>query len=114
MSLERHFDYENGLNYVLHQDPRAAEKMYCTEFTVVGRGHFPYDMLRYDMCHPVDSTSAGNMHFDYAQMSRSEREAPREVKLRCWSRHKFWRPTYARWQSFGWVVTTDTYESQKS
>jgi hypothetical protein len=69
---------------------------------------FPLDMLRYDMLAPSNSES-----LDVIQSSISgEEEAcycPKEperwptVKL-CREGGKTWKPTTARWQSFGWSV----------
>lgn len=67
------------------------------EFTVLGRGEFPLDMLRYDQCWPkresVDVIAIGRT-FD----RRHARDAHdiTLVGLR--------QPTAARWKSFGWEV----------
>ena len=60
-------------------------------FTVRGRGSFPYDMLRYDMCWPLTPDGTSNLEPDATHM--------RDVKL-CGLR---W-PTSGRWQSFNWTV----------
>ena len=88
---------------ILHADRRTAEKMFCIEFTVIGRAHFPFDMLRYDMCYPVSASDASMMYFDYSQTAGNPQ---RRVRLRTWSQNRTWEPTYERWHSFGWLVTT--------
>lgn len=59
------------------------------EYTVEGRGDFPTDMLRYDMCWPVDGDAV-------SALIGTER---REVRLRGIA-----RPTTGRWSSFLWAV----------
>ena len=79
---------------------RRLPKLYRKyEFTVQGNGIFPLDMLRYDSCYPVESTSVNNItdgsYFNpgiydqgiYTVTLRSERA-----------------PTIGRWESFGWKV----------
>lgn len=73
-------------------------------FTVKGKGHFPFDMLRYDACYPASSEDAMKLAFDrsgYASLKESERS----VELRSEGRNRHWEPTDARWRSFMWVVT---------
>lgn len=83
-----------------------ADKMYCIEFAVVGSGKFPTDMLRRDMCHPTDEGEAVSLIGEYD-------EPRRIVRLKAWSTDKWWRPTYGRWQSFGWSVVTAGPDAQK-
>jgi hypothetical protein len=82
-------------------------KVTATQFTVIGRGEFPLDMLRYDGCYPQCETDTAIMRKD----------GSREVTL-----HKTfnwygaddvagvvaelasWSPTVGRWNSFGWAV----------
>lgn len=61
-------------------------------FRVVGRGHFPIDMLRYDTCWPSTQDSACDMLGD----------PPRTRTITLTSIH---RPS-DRWGSFGWVLDT--------
>jgi hypothetical protein len=66
-------------------------------FTVVGRGDFPIDMLRYDECKfatDADETAAG---IGYISGRRSVTVIS-ETK----------RPTPARWESYGWIVQGHT------
>ena len=58
------------------------------EYTVVGRGPFPTDMLRYDAAWPAD-TGHGIL----------EPRLEREVRLRSGR-----EPTIDRWRSFGWTI----------
>ena len=67
-----------------------------TDFTVTGRGPFPFDMLRRDQCYPVssvDATAIGTTHDELGK---------RSVRLRTadWS-----NITPGRWDSFGWTVS---------
>ncbi len=82
-----------------------AEIQYWFKFTVVGRGQFPFDMLRHDMAYPADTTSAMNM--GHTGATYDERKAPREVTLVVKTERSYWLPTFARWASFGWVVKSD-------
>ncbi|HYF74083.1 MAG TPA: hypothetical protein VD864_14730, partial [Nocardioides sp.] len=65
-----------------------------TTFAVVGRGPFPFDMLRYDEAWPRDTESAQAL----ATVGMTE---DRFVTLTTVARH---RPTPERWASFGWRV----------
>lgn len=65
------------------------------DFTVRGKGWFPYDMLRYDACWPASGDDAELLAGD-------ELEPEREVTLRTDSPTA---PTEGRWLSFGWRVT---------
>jgi hypothetical protein len=63
------------------------------EFTVTGKGQFPIDMLRYDLCWPAtgsDSTDIANAY----RTSGAHRIDLKGLKT----------PTPARWASFGWTV----------
>lgn len=76
-----------------------------TYFVVVGGGHFPFDMLRYDHCHPFDSHAARKLG------GRDQRA----LVLACtWE--KGWKPTFDRWASFGWSVSfvSDDYFAANS
>lgn len=78
------------------------EVMYWFRYTVVGKGEFPYDMLRRDASWPVDTASAMNIARD-----PENRQRVREVTLCTMSTHPYWAPTFDRWRSFGWVVKSD-------
>lgn len=67
------------------------------EFTVTGRGSFPYDMLRYDACWPANTESANMM--DEVHATPGERRAVKTLRLRS---HNV--PTPERWASFMWKV----------
>jgi len=62
---------------------------------VTGRGRFPFDMLRYDNCVPVEGIN-----------QLTEREE-RTIRLRRFSQDGT-PATAARWNSFGWGVTRDS------
>lgn len=93
--VERDGIYERGMAY---------ENEYWFKFTVVGRGQFPFDMLRHDRAFPADTTSAMNMA---PGETRDERKAVREVVLVSSNPRPTWLPTFDRWASFGWVVKSD-------
>jgi hypothetical protein len=61
-------------------------------FVVEGRGHFPDDMLRYDVCEYASVLDEG--------IARSSPDR-RRVKLTYDSKRVL---TPARWQSFGWYI----------
>lgn len=73
--------------------PKTAKKVYETILSVTGSGEFPFDMLRYDSCHPHEES-------DSALLGEAHQES-REVTLRRFSPSG--RPaTSERWASFGW------------
>ena len=84
-----------------------AIKGYVFTFTVVGRGKFPMDMLRYDECYPRTGADAENI-------APVDRPVAREVVLNTVQDRKHWQPTVGRWQSFGWSVvpTLRGYEDE--
>lgn len=74
------------------------EKWYV--YWVTGTGKFPFDMLRFDRCWPVDGESA-------AALDDSGR---RSVQLK-----SFQEPTVGRWGSFMWSVGKEKiYEGETS
>lgn len=80
--------------------------MKVTSFIVEGKGKFPFDMLRYDLCFPCDGTSSHNVAIDTPDA--------RSVKLISMSGNGI---TPDRWASFGWGVipwTTKVYDEQPS
>lgn len=76
--------------------------MYEVRFTVEGKGEFPFDMLRYDSCHPDRGVDVRAMTVD--PMSEEALEAPRKVALVTFRLMANQGPTEARWRSFGWTV----------
>ena len=95
-----------GVGYKMNKTKETA-----SQFTVIGRGVFPLDMLRYDGCYPKLETDTAIMRKD----------GLREVTLRrgeMWLDHDnyrpgdygnptVWSPTVGRWNSFGWAVLSD-------
>lgn len=65
------------------------------EFTVLGTGHFPLDMLRYDACWPMTGE-------DVCSMVLVSRNRPSEASPIRMASHR--APTVDRWASFGWKV----------
>lgn len=74
-----------------------TEKLYYFRYEVTGRGNFPLDMLRRDMCYPYDTDSVINID--------SEEYVERTVVLCHWDARRHWTPNTERWESFGWKVT---------
>jgi len=87
-----------GPEYVVERDTAAKGQLYAFKYSVVGRGSFPTDMLRYDASFPADSESAGLI---------VDTREPRTVVLRRLSANQNWRPEFERWRSFNWMVKTD-------
>ena len=84
---------------------RASEKMERVQFSVVGRGRFPIDMLRYDACFP--GTEEDALLIDRLLRDPEGFEGALqycEVRLAAWQRPG-WRPNADRWASFGWSTT---------
>lgn len=69
--------------------------MQVTSFEVEGKGMFPFDMLRYDQCFPVDGSGVHNMNINTPDL--------RSVRLISVLPHGL---SLTRWQSFGWWVTS--------
>jgi len=63
-------------------------------FSVMGKGNFPTDMLRYDCCWPARSDDAVAMQLPVELAPRRE---IREVRM-----NSYQHPTEARWASFLW------------
>lgn len=76
-------------------------KMRMTEYTVVGTGPFPTDMLRYDTSYPADGDSAIGI---LSQAGFMEKREMRRVTLRHRDVYAGWNPTAGRWESFLWAV----------
>jgi hypothetical protein len=72
----------------------AKVKVY--EYSVVGKGHFPIDMLRYDSAWPARSEDCMPI------LLSPDRESYREVRTVKVRSHT--PPTIDRWRSFMWNV----------
>ena len=84
--------------------------MYIIDFEVSGAGSFPYDMLRYDACHPISGENTAAM----VSYPGDVREV-RTVKLRTYSATKAGRQlTPDRWQSFGWTLNVRSIQIRKA
>jgi len=70
-----------------------------TYFTVHGNSIFPFDMLRYDSCWPIDDNSVVNISLCNHDLEKDEE--PRNIRM-CTEGHG---PTENRWRSFGWIVS---------
>lgn len=73
-----------------------------TYIVVKGSGDFPFDMLRYDMCHPMRTEDAVNMAPCAGAGHWPEERAVILVHRGVQKIGKL--PTLERWRSFGWVV----------
>ena len=62
---------------------------------------FPVDMLRYDGCYPARAEDAAEISIS---ARRDNLDSRAKVRLIALGRSKSWRPTMARWDSFGWQV----------
>lgn len=67
------------------------------EFTVVGNGPFPLDMLRYDSCWPKTQADVQVVYY-------SHHEGRHTLDRRAVTLSGGQRPTEARWASFGYKV----------
>ena len=88
-----------GVGYKMNKTKETA-----TQFTVIGRGVFPLDMLRYDGCYPKSEKDTVTMRTD------GLRELTLHKTLNWGTPHellKVWVPTVGRWNSFGWAVLSD-------
>lgn len=75
-----------------------ANKHRRTYAAVIGSGHFPVDMLRYDECFPAtESEDSGKIADTYSL----ERQVVVVGKWTCQSSN-LWTPE--RWRSFGWDI----------
>ena len=66
---------------------------------------FPIDMLRYDTCWPARQEDASEISLSLSVRDTTELEL-KAIELRT-EAPKAWKPTAARWQSFGWEVITE-------
>lgn len=72
-------------------------KLYCFNLVVEGSGQFPFDMLRYDHCWPINEGQ------DSPELAKDWGAERRQVALRMASPNDH-GPTIGRWDSFGWRV----------
>jgi len=82
--------------YKLRTDERPKLQY---EYFVSGSGEFPWDMLRYDACWPVDSIAASKMGIGFHDNGAAAYKKIRSIRLRSYK-----PPTVARWSSFTWSV----------
>lgn len=78
--------------------------IYATSYVVRGNSGFPLDMLRYDSSYPV--TEGDSLLVKKSLLGERDGDAPvvYSVVVRHIGTDKAWRPTFERWQSFGWTV----------
>lgn len=82
-----------ALPYPVRIESLAASERprYWYEYFVAGRGPFPYDMLRHDLCWPATGEDAVRLEPDARHH--------RTVKI-----NSYREPRIGRWESFGWLV----------
>jgi hypothetical protein len=74
----------------------ADRPRYWYEYFVAGRGQFPIDMLRHDLCWPATSEDAAKIVDACVPELRVGRYT---VKI-----NSYREPRIGRWESFGWLV----------
>lgn len=70
-------------------------------YSVIGSGHFPVDMLRYDNAIPTKEADAGKIA--PSKWAGNEAFGERTVELKS----EFY-PTEDRWNSFGWRIVPNS------
>jgi hypothetical protein len=93
--------------FVVERSDGPGEQFWDFRFTVMGKGMFPYDMLRSDQCWPADTQSAMTIP---TPDTAEERREPREVVLTSRQIRKHWLPEFGRWASFGWFVKSTAWD----
>lgn len=88
-----------------------ARRLYAVRFIVTGTGEFPFDMLRYDACHPRHEDEARQLGTTYAKGDLPE--GKRQIELESRGRPNHWTPTVDRWRSFGWTVDHYSLEAHE-
>jgi hypothetical protein len=78
---------------------RQADKLIeaaqnAVTFQVTGKGQFPIDMLRYDLCWPATGSDSTDIEHSHPSSTILHRIDLKGLKL----------PTAARWESFGWKL----------
>ena len=81
-----------------HERPR-----HLYEYHVTGTGTFPFDMLRFDGCWPATGEDAAEI-YNTIESNIEDTRPRRSIKLRSYK-----EPTVARWHSFTWSVSVDTW-----
>lgn len=82
---------------------------YFQVFTVEGRDHFPFDMLRYETCFPYREEDS----IEIPQELPPAAMQMRRVTLKRYIRTKAEQPTVARWRSYGWTVDPSSIRTEK-
>lgn len=91
--------------YIVDRDDIGPVR-YMFTYTVIGKGDFPFDMLRIDGAYPADTMSALALQLG---SDVGDRQVTREVRLFAHGGER-WLPTFDRWRSFGWVVKSTAWE----
>ncbi len=83
-------------------------QLFIVAFTVVGRGEFPLDMLRYDQCHPAGGDDAAMIK---DRLVEDGAVKTRRIRLVTRGMPRHWQPTAGRWSSFLWSVDPESIET---
>lgn len=78
-------------------------------YTVIGKGPFPFDMLRFDGAFPASTDDALKLCLG-SDATREERATTREITLRVTTNNALFLPCFDRWRSFGWVVKSTAHD----
>jgi hypothetical protein len=76
------------------------------EYTVRGTGEFPIDMLRYDRSAPQNEADSARIHLSFHERLDGDRVIALTHPCLDHKRNCQWQPTFRRWESFLWRVTT--------
>jgi hypothetical protein len=75
---------------------------------------FPIDMLRYDACYPNTSTDASSIDLSINQDCIYNYNEIGPIELIHMASNRNWKPTFKRWESFGWkVIDCDNWKAPK-
>jgi len=89
-------------DFIYYLSDRPAQKFFERSLVVIGSGEFPIDMLRRDNCVPSWEGCANLIQAD--RHASADSNEPRIIELRMMLRDKSHKPTFGRWNSFGWIV----------
>lgn len=85
----------------------ARAKYQVIEFSVVGHGTFPYDMLRYDMAYPANEAESALLECPWCGGKEGAGHRMIRLKSHSYDGNNVKAPTEGRWKSFGWKVVEE-------
>ena len=86
--------------------------MWLCTFKVTGRGHFPLDMLRYDVCHPQRQDDVSLLDESHRDPKFFTEVWTIELARYGLTKEDAGRVTTERWRSFGWSVVHNDFTPQ--